>query len=607
MDKIENSFEIYNQIGEGQFAKVYHAKYRIDQKKYALKIIPATALDHHYIMNEIRLGSLLSHPKITKISFSLRLGQYFCIAMEHNRGCTLNRILTNETLTDYQVQVYSAEIAEALKYLHTFGFVHRDIKPSNILVCTDGIKLIDLGTVSLEEDKSSAITGSHKSGFEKELDSEKDNQKCENSSQKTDENEVKSERFDMLTEKSIFKPAQFESTTRSEMMNPLRINEFRCGTLLYLAPEGKIPKVTTKLDIWSFACLIYRMKVGKDINTPQNPDFLEDLVIYNDFSFLDGIEDESLRNLLENMLKYRQEERFDIHQVINSDWLKEHISKERTCTNCNKKIEKSFAQGKPQKSKELHDNSSQDDNVSINIVESHGYKEFKLCRSCKNHKKNLLTYTGRNNWVFFKDNGKKLNNTEMMLSQLENWGIKNITRTQFENLIKISQHSLRPAYRFGNMISSSELNIIIMEQSKIKTYFNRSKSGCDLFSNIIDFFSSTVHLFSNQRVFFSRMSIFKLEFILNTYFLMILDPELKENRGFDFDLKFIERIGVTKLVLTKTKGLRKDLQYVFHRIKAVILQIEMLNGLQHANMDDFYRARKMNYSVPQFLEERAIQ
>lgn len=47
-----------------------------------------------------------------------------------------------------RARIYAAQLAMAIQYLHSIGFIHRDLKPSNILIDVDGyIKLIDFGFV----------------------------------------------------------------------------------------------------------------------------------------------------------------------------------------------------------------------------------------------------------------------------------------------------------------------------------------------------------------------------------------------------------------------------------------------------------------------------
>lgn len=559
MDSLEDYFRIDYLLGEGQFAKVYRAKYKNDGHKYAIKVVSHNVLDQHYISNEIKIGSMLNHPKIANIKFLLRFEGYSCIAMEYVNGCTLNRIIDSRQLTEEQAKLYAIEIADALHYLHAHGLVHRDIKPSNIMVTSKGLKLIDLGTISFSSDP------------------EEQDELNPNRIKDIDSN-IANEPLTLHTEKFIRKEWEKTSCTKLENMDILQTSRFRCGTLLYLAPEGKTPIVTSKLDIWAFACLIFKMVSGVEINHPSEPNNVAEKARNRDFSFLKNFVSPDLYTLLSNMLAFDHKERYDIKQVLQSSWFNSCLSKRfkfAYCMTCEKFWEILC-------SDEL----------------------FILCISCQKIKKESLNHTGGNDWMFYQSKDEKMNNREIMLSNIENWGAKNITTKQIENLMSLADISKKPSYHFGLVVAWNELKLIKSEQSRLKNHFDNTEHGCDYLIDVCQFISNPISFFSNFRSIFTRLSISRIQFLINTYFLSVLDAERKSNRGFDFNLRVFERIGITKIVIQKTKGRKEDLNYLHFSMKSLIRKFELINGLDKPTYRDYCISKKMTYIEKNFIEER---
>lgn len=67
-----------------------------------------------------------------------------------NGGELFTYLHREQRFTEYKAKIYTAELVEALAYLHKHGVVYRDLKPENILLDNEGhIKLTDFGLSKL--------------------------------------------------------------------------------------------------------------------------------------------------------------------------------------------------------------------------------------------------------------------------------------------------------------------------------------------------------------------------------------------------------------------------------------------------------------------------
>jgi serine/threonine-protein kinase PknG len=120
----------------------------------------------------------VDHPNIVKIyDFVDRTDQVTgsvagYLVMEYVGGRSLQQLLTAQRAADGSpiplplphVLTYGAELLSALSYLHGRGLLHCDIKPDNIIHGEDRLKLIDLGAVRHQHDRTGPVWGS--SGYQ---------------------------------------------------------------------------------------------------------------------------------------------------------------------------------------------------------------------------------------------------------------------------------------------------------------------------------------------------------------------------------------------------------------------------------------------------------
>jgi len=89
-----------------------------------------------------------NHPNIIKMFFCFRGEDELYFALEYASNGTLSKLLKAYKIISYSLAIYyTAELINALEYLHSKGIAHRDLKPENILLGKDfHLKIADFGT-----------------------------------------------------------------------------------------------------------------------------------------------------------------------------------------------------------------------------------------------------------------------------------------------------------------------------------------------------------------------------------------------------------------------------------------------------------------------------
>jgi serine/threonine protein kinase len=154
-------YDILGKIATGGMGAVYRAQHRTIQREAALKVLlPGLAEDTEFIQRlhrEARAVAALRHPHIVEIyDANVEVQPYF-LAMEYLPGGSIQGQLVRLKQQHQRMGVSDAlaitrQIASALDYAHTKGFIHRDIKPSNVLIADDGrYVLTDFGIAASQQ------------------------------------------------------------------------------------------------------------------------------------------------------------------------------------------------------------------------------------------------------------------------------------------------------------------------------------------------------------------------------------------------------------------------------------------------------------------------
>jgi len=141
-------YKVIKLIGQGGMASVYLATQESVGRDVAVKVMSQSLSSDptfsERFVKEARTGSLI-HPHIISVFDAGEIDGQNYIIMEYANGGNLDTAIKQGLDLKRIIEIIS-EIASALHYSATKGFIHRDVKPENILIREDGSAiLVDFG------------------------------------------------------------------------------------------------------------------------------------------------------------------------------------------------------------------------------------------------------------------------------------------------------------------------------------------------------------------------------------------------------------------------------------------------------------------------------
>jgi serine/threonine protein kinase len=133
-------YKLHRQIGKGGMATVFLATQLSFERKVALKLIADSAFGTSELaerfQHEAKIVARLSHPHIVPVYDVGRVEQIHFLAMDYLPGGDLNSFIRAGLEPAEAVKILS-QLAQALHFAHSKGYIHRDVKPDNILFRED--------------------------------------------------------------------------------------------------------------------------------------------------------------------------------------------------------------------------------------------------------------------------------------------------------------------------------------------------------------------------------------------------------------------------------------------------------------------------------------
>ena len=269
--KFTDFYELKEVIGKGKFGVVNLGIHKKTQQQVAVKIINKDSIktteDKELVRIEIGILKLCHHPNVVRLLDHLENEDYIFIVMEYIEGGTLGQYFKkrNFNFSERQASSIMTQIANGVKYLHTYGIVHRDLKPDNIMITQQNefgvIKIMDFGLSKIVSTQERMVDG--------------------------------------------------------------------YGTLSYVAPEVLLRTPYNKeVDIWSLGVILFYMLSGRLPFRGRREQEVAEKIVYDELEFDEDdweTRSQKVQDLITCCLEKKKENRITIDEFINHPWFKKNM------------------------------------------------------------------------------------------------------------------------------------------------------------------------------------------------------------------------------------------------------------------------------------------
>ncbi|KAK7319737.1 hypothetical protein RJT34_04462 [Clitoria ternatea] len=152
-------YEVGRLLGQGNFAKVYHARNLKTGQSVAIKVFNKESVMRvglkEQIKREISVMRLVRHPNIVQLYEVMASKTRIYFAIELVKGGELFNKVARGKLSENMARKYFQQLIDAVDHCHSKGVYHRDLKPENLLLDENGdLKVSDFGLSALVESRN---------------------------------------------------------------------------------------------------------------------------------------------------------------------------------------------------------------------------------------------------------------------------------------------------------------------------------------------------------------------------------------------------------------------------------------------------------------------
>jgi serine/threonine-protein kinase len=161
-------YVVVARVADGAMGRVYEGRHAENKSRVAVKVLhPQVARDTVSVerfKREYETANEMDHQYVVKVlEFGNTSDGSRFLTMEYLEGEELGKVLgRGSPVPPERIVRVTCQIALALEYAHSFGFIHRDLKPDNIFLCKtedgDDVRILDFGSVKLQMEMGAKLT-----------------------------------------------------------------------------------------------------------------------------------------------------------------------------------------------------------------------------------------------------------------------------------------------------------------------------------------------------------------------------------------------------------------------------------------------------------------